>query len=394
MKKIYLILFLCIFIGATPVLSQARSLLLDDFEGVISGGPEGSVTTGGERGESSVKAEAAQDIKYSGNQSLKITYKVLPNNYSNYIWVNWSSDYWLVKPEDIAWEEYSAIAFYMYGSDSKTKISFFIIDAGSEVWYYIFEDNFIGWKQIVCPFSEFKLLNWQPKDADKNAKLDFPVKSFRIEPRAENKVEKGTLYFNKVDLIAVGTATKRAKNLLLDDFEGEISGGPESSVNAGAKGESSVEVQAAQDIKYSGNQSLKITYKAVPNNSYSYLWFNRSSDYWLVKPEDIAWDEYSAIAFYMYGSDSNEKISLDITDSGFELWRYIFEDNFIGWKQIVCPFSEFHVREDWQLDNAKRNAKLDFPIRAINIELLIDPLSDGKIKEGKFYLDKLELILR
>jgi hypothetical protein len=111
----------------------------------------------------------------------------------------------------------------------------------------------------------------------------------------------------------------------------------------------------------------------------------------LDKPEDISWQDYSAIDFYMYGSDSKANITFDIIDNGFEVWRFIFTDNFTGWKQIVCPFSEFRVRSDWQPDNADKNAKLDFPIRAFTIEFSIKPSPDGKIKEGTFYFDKVEL---
>ena len=60
--------------------------------------------------------------------------------------------------------------------------------------------------------------------------------------------------------------------LLLDDFEGIILGGPEGTVDFGAGGGSSVEVVGATDIKYSGSQSIKVTYDAVPNG---YMWVAR-----------------------------------------------------------------------------------------------------------------------
>lgn len=183
--------------------------------------------------------------------------------------------------------------------------------------------------------------------------------------------------------IAATPAFSQIQGLLLDDFEGEISGGPEGTVDFGSGCGSSIEVAAATDIKYSGEQSLKVTYKVVPYN-YSYLWVIRG----LVKPEDIYWEEFDAIAFYMYGSDSKTRIAFDIIDNGFEMWRFIVEDNFTEWEQTVCPFSEFYVRGDWQPGNADKNSILDFPIR----DFQFIPLSDGETKEGTVYFDKLELI--
>ncbi|MCX5703664.1 MAG: hypothetical protein NT066_04140, partial [Candidatus Omnitrophica bacterium] len=147
-------------------------------------------------------------------------------------------------------------------------------------------------------------------------------------------------------------------SLLLDDFEGAISGGPEGTVDFGAGNGSSVEVSAAREIKQSGDQSLKVAYDAV---SGGYMWVARGSGLdaknanWIVKPEDIKWAEYSNISFYMYGSGSGAQIAFDIKDSGNEIWRFMLEDNFKGFKQIVCPFKEFFARDDWQPDNADKN---------------------------------------
>ena len=106
---------------------------------------------------------------------------------------------WLLNPEEIAWKEYRAFCFYMYGSDSKTKIAFDIKDKGGEIWRFIVEDNFAGWKQIVCPFDEFfARSDWQPENAEKNDFLSFPITSFQFEPRPEAR---GTVYFDCVELI-------------------------------------------------------------------------------------------------------------------------------------------------------------------------------------------------
>jgi len=200
MKTLYFILILCLV--ATPGFSQDKGLLIDDFEGTISGGPEGTVDFGAGSG-SSVEVVADTDIKYSGKQSLKVTYDAMPDGY---MWVargfelDAQNTAWLIKTQDIDWTKYNAFSFYMYGSDSKAKIAFDLKDNGNEMWRFMVEDNFKGWKQIVCPFNEFfARADWQPNSADKNSTLDFPIKSFQLEPRP---VANGVLYFDAVELVS------------------------------------------------------------------------------------------------------------------------------------------------------------------------------------------------
>lgn len=178
------------------------------------------------------------------------------------------------------------------------------------------------------------------------------------------------------------------KNVLLDDFEGTITTGPDGTADFGAGGGSSVEVEASADIKHSGNQCLKVIYNAVPGG---YMWVARGFDLeaknaaWQVKPQDIKWDEYKAISFYMYGSDSQARVAFDIKDNGNEMWRYIVEDNFIGWREILSSFDEFFCRTDWQPANADKNGVLDFPLKNYQFE----PLPESK---GTFYFDAVELL--
>lgn len=201
MKKIALFVLVSVLSAAIFCFAQEKGLLIDDFEGVISGGPEGTVDFGAGAG-STVEVAAAEDIAHSGKQSLRATFDSVQGGY---MWIARGSDLeaknagWLVDSKDIAWNEYKAVAFYVYGSDSKTQVAFDIKDSGNEMWRFMFEDNFNGWKQIVCPFGDFFARgDWQPENADKNAALDFPVKTFQFEPRTEGK---GLLYFDDVELI-------------------------------------------------------------------------------------------------------------------------------------------------------------------------------------------------
>jgi hypothetical protein len=197
--------FLILFFGLGIILagcgSGAKVVLLDDFENPVSGGPDGSVDFGSGAG-SLVEVTASTDTKYSGNQSLKVVFDAVSDGY---MWVargfglDAKNTAWLIRPEAINWKGFSAFSFYMFGSDSKAKIAFDIKDDGNEMWRFIAEDNFTGWKQIVCPFKDFFARgDWQPDNADKNAQMNFPIESFQFEPRP---VAKGTVYFDRVELV-------------------------------------------------------------------------------------------------------------------------------------------------------------------------------------------------
>jgi len=174
--------------------------------------------------------------------------------------------------------------------------------------------------------------------------------------------------------------------LVIDDFEGEIA---PRTVDFDVGGGSELRIRLSKDIKYSGRQALKLEYNAVPGG---YMWIARGYDLdvagaakWLKKPTEINWPDYQAFAFYMYGQNSKNMLEVDIIDVDFEHFRFMVKDDFNGWKEIVCPFSEFIVREDWQPDKARENKKIDFPIKAFQFE----PCS---IAKGDFYLDYVHLI--
>lgn len=178
--------------------------------------------------------------------------------------------------------------------------------------------------------------------------------------------------------------------LLIDDFEGAVSGGPAGTVDYGSGNGSSVEVTAAADVRQSGSQSLKIVYDAVPGG---YIWVARGAGLdaknssWLVNPEDIDWKKYDTVSFYIYGADSKVRIAFDIKDNGGEIWRFIIDDGFKGWKEFDCSFADFFARDDWQPDSAEKNGRLDFPLKSYQFE----PLPEAK---GAIYVDDVELIKR
>ncbi|MDD5005310.1 MAG: carbohydrate binding domain-containing protein [Candidatus Omnitrophica bacterium] len=174
--------------------------------------------------------------------------------------------------------------------------------------------------------------------------------------------------------------------LVIDDFEGKISA---QTVDYGAGAGSQIEVSGSKDIKYHGNQALKLKYKSVAGG---YMWVARGygldvkgAASWREKPAGIKWSKYSSLGFYMYGQNSGAIIAVDIIDSDFEYFRFIVKDDFTGWKEIVCPFDKFLARGDWQPVKAKTNAVIDFPVRAFQFE-------PRPIAEGVVYFDYVHLI--
>lgn len=177
--------------------------------------------------------------------------------------------------------------------------------------------------------------------------------------------------------------------LLIDDFEGSISCGPDGTVDCGAGGGSNVSVEAAKDIKYHGEQSLKINFDA---QSGGYMWVSRGygldvkgAAAWQSAPKDVDFGKFNAISFWVYGANTNTPIALDLVDSGFEYWRYMFTDNFNGWKEFKVPFSDFFPRGDWQPEKSDKNGELNMPINIFQFE----PRPVGK---GTVYIDYVRLV--
>jgi hypothetical protein len=178
------------------------------------------------------------------------------------------------------------------------------------------------------------------------------------------------------------------QGVMLDDLEGPVSKGLDGTFDYGAGNGASIAVEASTDIKQTGSQSIKVTYES-PADSFMYIargfGLDAANTQWLMKPEEIAWDQYKGIAFYLYGANSGTQIAFDVKDSGGELWRFMTTDNFTGWKQIVALFSDFAPRNDWQPDSADKNGTLDFPLKSYQFE-------PRPVSKGTLYFDTVELI--
>lgn len=181
---------------------------------------------------------------------------------------------------------------------------------------------------------------------------------------------------------------QQPQGLLIDDFEGAISGGADGTVDYGGGNGSMVEVTAETTIRNTGTQSLKASYDAV-QDGYMYIargfGLDAAHTAWLAENTKIDWTKYNAFSFYVYGTASNADIAFDIKDSGDEMWRCMVKDDTKGWKKVTVKFNDFFPRNDWQPDGADKNSNLDFPVKSYQFE----PRTPGK---GVFYFDTVELI--
>ena len=194
------------------------------------------------------------------------------------------------------------------------------------------------------------------------------------------------ILFILVLLVFSASCAKQPKEVLIDSFEGEINS---NTVDFGSSENSSLKVAAERNLKVCGEQSLKLDYDLKASG---YMWAARgwgldvkTANKWLISPEDINWRKYNAISLYMYGTNSGAVVAFDFKDAKGEVWRFLLDDDFQGWKEITCPFLEFFPRSDWQPETATRDEILDFPIRSFQFE----PRSAGK---NIYYFDCVKLV--
>ncbi|MBN3038578.1 MAG: hypothetical protein JW869_04085 [Candidatus Omnitrophica bacterium] len=174
--------------------------------------------------------------------------------------------------------------------------------------------------------------------------------------------------------------------VLIDSFEGELNS---ETVDFGSSADSSLEIYAEKQLKTCGDQAIKLTYQLHPKG---YMWCARGYNLdvkgaarWLLKPQKVRWNAYQALALSMYGAKSGAMIALDVKDAGGEIWRFLLNDDFEGWREIACPFNKFFVRTDWQPQTAQKNDILDFPIMSFQFE----PRTPGK---GTCIFDSVKVI--
>lgn len=183
----------------------------------------------------------------------------------------------------------------------------------------------------------------------------------------------------------IGCSNSADDGVLLDSFEGK---GTQHTIDYGSSGDTKISVSFSSEQKACGRQSLKIDYN-LAKGGYMYCARGHGLD---IKgalwegpdPASIEWSSFPSLSVKVYGSKRGA-IAFDVKDSGGEMWRYIINDDFNGWQEVVVPFDMFKVREDWQPQTADGNQQLDFPIKSYQFE----PKNPG---EGTVYFDCVKLV--
>jgi hypothetical protein len=188
---------------------------------------------------------------------------------------------------------------------------------------------------------------------------------------------------------ALGEEAKKV--LVLDDFEFEITSGPQGTIDVGAGNGSSVAVSADEEIKKTGAQSLKIDYDAVSGGyirvARGYNLDVKGAAVWLHAPQDIKWSSYAAISFYLDGQGSGAKIAFDVKDAGGEMYRFMVIDDTKGWKQVICPFDQFLPRGDRQPPTGNAPEIMDFPLMSFQFEPIA--IAKGTVRIDDVVLEPL-----
>jgi len=160
-----------------PQISAEKEYLLTDFENTSM---DFSMNAGSFRekkflidGDHTLKAEAG----YSSEQAKSGKYSLKCDVSAN----NWGcvgmGGLHLPAFNHIPWEKVNKIKFFVYGKKTGAKCEIIFEDFYSEQFSYFFEDNFVGWKEIIIPFESFSVrTRWQPPYAEKDGYIDTPIK--------------------------------------------------------------------------------------------------------------------------------------------------------------------------------------------------------------------------
>jgi len=192
------------------------------------------------------------------------------------------------------------------------------------------------------------------------------------------------------------------QKLLIDDLEGRIEA--DSNYGNGAACEVSfASISSSPADVYSGSQSMKINYE---KNHGGYLYCARGFGLkpaekipqkklvWSIKPENIDFEKYNAIGFYIKGSNTGHSIAIDLFDKNREIFRHVFTDDSNEWKEIIVPFTDFKSRGNYQPDWNNKNEIIDFPIVIYQFEPLaeMDKTIKGSIIIDAVHFDAIEAL--
>lgn len=192
-----LLLLVCVYYYFNAL--QKDELLIESFEGKIG---VDTLDYGSSPG-STIAVSPSSKISKCGRQALEINYDLRPRGYvycaKGYdlyhrtditTWGGGRAG-WRVQPDGIAWGKYEAFSIYLRGIGIG-KVAVDLTDNGGEMWRYTVNVGSRGWKKYTISFDDLSSrMDWQPPSAVVNKYIDYPFKSFQIEPKEPGM---GTLY--------------------------------------------------------------------------------------------------------------------------------------------------------------------------------------------------------
>ncbi len=254
------------------------------------------------------------------------------------------------------WSRYSAVSFYLYGTNSGQSVQVEILDNRSdpttdtaERFDTVVTDNFSGWQKITIPFDNFtRATDFQPGGAPDDGLTLTEMWGVVI-------VLDGASGLLRLDDIAL-------ERQIVDDFESGLPAGTDGDGNligffkfegpGAAVGFSTTTTPPAPVPGAAGGNTVLQLDTNVPGGSWGgivHAFENPAVDTWVTQD----WSRYVGISFWLYGNNTGSTLFLDLLDNrapgttGDTAERYSIDiiDNFSGWQFIEIPFASLNRKE-------------------------------------------------
>ncbi|WP_051264785.1 glycoside hydrolase family 3 N-terminal domain-containing protein [Nakamurella lactea] len=250
------------------------------------------------------------------------------------------------------WSAYDGFAFQFLGTGSGKNLRYELKSGGSDAGSAnLFEtsvlDDSTGWRTVRIDFGALRLKG----NADSNLRFD-PTAAHGFAVTLSD-LGSGNWQFDEFGLYQ--------RTSVIEDFEGDVPIGSDTNpigwfTWGNQPGNVSLGVTTQERGGNAGNHVLSGQY-LIPGGGYGGISLDKAAS------ED--WSAYGGISFYWYASQptkpasptAGDDIAIEIKDGGpdaehSELWTTTFKDNWSDdgnrWKLVQIPFSQFHLRTDYQ----------------------------------------------
>lgn len=293
-----------------------------------------------------------------------------------------------------------ALSFFVRGDAAKAQFYVGLLDDESEgvnravetrVRAHDYAAVRDGWVQVVIPLRDFPEMGvwWNPEmHSNVVGKFDWSrVKGFRIatdrlanrRPQAEEML---ALQLDQIALVDVPESLFDAQtywknfsstqaDVLLEDF-------------SDAKRNQGWRVQLGEGSRLTYNVSAAAEGAALVADYALSEWATLDQD-WERSGLPTDWSKWRALRMKARGFERYSRLAVLLVDSTNEAWVAQVELK-ADWENVQVNFSDFHLFEYWQPDNAVPNRKLDLGrIRAVSLRSL------EYNQKGRFAVDDLTL---